>query len=194
MKITNKKRWIVAATALLLLAGCQTAKDNIAKEKANDEFAPDDDARSYRKFASAQEGVGAHSDGMLYTYHFDGDHLNSLGAQKLSLMLKDNDHAFPVIVYMNVLDDDHLKAREDAVTLYMTDSGLKDDQVKFALGPNPHATSSAAQNLVRYNKTEDSSVSGSNPTSPQAPGYGTGGGTGDSGIPGSPAPAPPDQH
>ena len=192
MKITNKKRWIVAATTLLLLGGCQSSKDNMAKQKANDEFSPDDDARSYRKFANAQEGVGARSDGMLYAYHFDGDHLNSLGAQKLSLMLKDNDQAFPVVVYMNVPDDDHLKARKDAVTLYMTDSGLQDEQVKFALGPNPHAASSAAKNLVRYNKTEDSAVEGSNPTNPQAPGYGTGGGPSDGSTPGSPAPA--EQH
>jgi hypothetical protein len=192
MKMTNKRYWIVAATALLLLGGCQDAKDNMAKQRESDQFSPDDDSRAYRKFAAAQEGVGARSDGMLYAYHFDGDHLNSLGAQKLSLMLKDNDRAFPVVVYMNVSDDDHLKAREDAVTLYMTDSGLQNDQVKFALGLNPHATSSAAQNLGRYNKTEDSSISGSNPTSPAAPGYGTGGGTGDSGAPGSPAPA--DQH
>ena len=71
-------------------------------------------------------------------------------------------------------------------------AGRKDDQVKFALGPNPHATSSAAQNLVRYNKTEDSSVEGSNPTNPQAPGYGTGGGPSDgSSTPSSPA---PEQH
>jgi hypothetical protein len=192
MKITNNKRWIVAATALLLLGGCQSGKDDLAKQKDNDQFAPDDDSRAYRKFANAQKGAGARNDGMLYAYHFDGDHLNSLGAQKLTLMLKDNDHAFPVVVYMNVPDDDHLKARKDAVTLYMIDSGLKDDQLKFDLGPNPHATSSAAQNLVRYNKTEDSSVEGSNPTNPQAPGYGTGGGPVDgSSSPSSPA---PEQH
>jgi hypothetical protein len=192
MKITNKLGCMLAAGLLVLAAGCHDAKENLDKQKQNDAFMPDDDARAYRQFTDAEKGAGARHDGMLYAYHFDGDHLNSLGEQKLSLMLKDNDHAFPVVVYMNVPEDTHLKSRQDAVSLYMTDCGLTAEQMKFETGPNPNATSSAAQNLVRYGKTEDSSIAGSNPTSPQAPGYGTGGGTGDSGIPGSPAPA--EQH
>jgi hypothetical protein len=151
-------------------------KDPIKEAKDKDEFPPEDDSRSYRRFMIAQAAAGARHDGMLYEYHFDGDVLNSLGQSKLSLMLKDNDRAFPVVVYMNVTEDDHVKARENAVATHLIDSGLQDNQVRFVMGPNPHARSSGAQNLARYNKTESESGVASNPTSSSAPGYGTGGG------------------
>jgi len=178
----TKLTWI-ATLAVLAIAGCHDVKSQMEREKENDAFAPNDDNRSYRKIMIAQEAAGARADGMLYGYHFDGEHLNSLGQRKLSLMVKDNDQAFPITVYMNFPNDDHLKARQDAVATYLADAGLHDNQMKFEVGPNPNNTSSAAQNLNRYLKTEDVATTGANPTSPQAPGYGTGGGTGDSGVP-----------
>jgi len=169
----------VAATAMLLVAcGCQEAKSQMERDRENDAFSPEGDTRAYRRVMNAQAAAGARKDGMLYGYHFDGDHLNSLGRQKLSLMVRANDQAFPIVVHMNVADDERLKGREDAVTTYMTDAGLRQGQLAFAVGPNTDATSSAAQNLNRYNKTEDVAATGSNPSSPQAPGYGVGGGPG----------------
>jgi hypothetical protein len=173
----------LAAAAMLLLTGCRAAQSKMATEKANDQFAPVDENRSTRRTAIAQEAAGARHDGMLYTYHFDGEHLNSLGRHKLSLMMRNNDAAFPIVVYMNLADDAHMKTRQEAVATYLADAGLHQDQLRLEVGPNPNATSSAAQNLGRYGKTEDVAITGSNPTSPQAPGYGTGGGTGDSGVP-----------
>jgi hypothetical protein len=181
----TKINWITwAGAALLMLSGVGCSHDPEPKHARNfedeakdmDKFPAEDDSRSYRRFMIAQGAAGARHDGMLYEYHFDGDVLNSLGESKLSLMLKDNDHAFPVTVYMNVTDDVHLKARENAVATYLVDSGLQDQQVKFEVGPNPNARSSASQNLGRFNKTESESGVASNPTSPYAPGYGTGGG------------------
>ena len=179
-----------AVLGLVLCAGCSHDPEpkaqfrNVVKEnQERDAFPPEDDTRPYRRFMIAQAAAGARHDGMLYEYHFDGDVLNSLGQSKLSLMLKDNDRAFPVVVYMNVTDDGHVKARETAVATFLVDSGLKDHQVRFETGPNPNARSSASQNLARYNKTESESGVASNPTSPSAPGYGTGGnasGSGDS--------------
>ncbi len=178
-------KWIswFGAAALLALGGCQNEnkpnggfRDVMKEARDRDNFPPEDDSRPYRRFVIAQVAAGARHDGMLYDYHFDGAQLNSLGEQKLSMMLKDNDHAFPVVVYMNLIEDGNEKARENAVATYLIDSGLQDQQVKFVAGPNPNARSSAAQNLGRFNKTESESGVASNPTSPYAPGYGTGGG------------------
>lgn len=183
---------IPAAALLLVAAGCshdpephgEGFRDAIKEAKERDAFPAEDDSRAYRRSMIAQAAAGARHDGMLYDYHFDGDVLNSLGQSKLSLMLKANDSAFPVVVYMNVPDDARLKARENAVATYLIDSGLQDQQVKFEVGPNPNAKSSGAQNLARYNKTESESGVASNPTNANAPGYGTGGGNagGDSGA------------
>jgi hypothetical protein len=168
----------LAAISLLLLAGCENAKHNMEKNAANDAFLAEDEARSYRKFAIAQEAAGARHDGMLYDYHFDGSRLNSLGERKLSVMLRDNDHAFPVVIYLNSTDEPRAKARREAVATYMMDCGLESAQVRFEAGPNPNAVSSGAQNLSRLSKTESESPVASNPTNPGSPGAGTGGGGG----------------
>ena len=110
-----------AAVLLTLLTGCESARENMRKQAERDAFPPEDDSRSYRRFAMAQEAVGARHDGMLYSYHFDGDHLNSLGERKLCSMLRDNDHAFPVVVYMNFADESRQKPRQDAVSVFMMD-------------------------------------------------------------------------
>ena len=172
------KTYACLALTLLTLAGCESAREYARKQQAMDAFPPEDDTRSYRRFVAAQDGVGARHDGMLYAYHFDGEQLNSLGTKKLAMMLKDNDRAWPLVVYMNVPDDERLKVRESAVTQYMTDSGLLDNQLHFEVGSNPNATSSGAQNLARLSKTESESPVASNPTNSSSPGYGTGGGAG----------------
>src|SRR5436305_6186609 len=167
----NLKLPRLTTLALAFLAGCQSMKQ-IAR---NDEFPREDGDRSYRRFADAHEAAGARHDGMLYAYHFDGDHLNSLGEHKLSSMLQTNDHALPLVVYLNTSEDGHLVARKEAVTTYLADAGLKDQQVRLEFGPNPNATSSAAANMSRLSKTESESCVASNPTNSSATGYGTGG-------------------
>src|SRR5437660_1381568 len=115
----------LSGLCLMVLAGCEAAMENNRKQAANDAFQPEDDTRSYRRFAIAQEAAGARHDGMLYDYHFDGDRLNSLGEHKLAVMLRDNDHAFPVVVHMNFPDDSHQKPRRQAVATFMMDAGLQ---------------------------------------------------------------------
>jgi hypothetical protein len=172
-------RWKCFATALLLLAGCESTRDGMRRQVEHDAFPTEDDTRAYRRSALAQEAVGARHDGMLYAYHFDGDRLNSLGERKLSMMLRANDRDFPVVVYLNFpADDARIKARQDAVGAYFADAGLTPEQLRFEVGPNPNANSPGAQNLTRLNKTESESPVASNPTSSNNPGYGTGGGSG----------------
>jgi hypothetical protein len=168
----------LAAAALLFLGGCHDVQGQMDRDRAGDAFSPEGDTRDYRRAMIAQEAAAARKDGMLYAYHFDGDRLNSLGQSKLALMMRANDQAFPLVVYLNVPNDAHLQARQDAVRTYLTDAGLRREQLAFETGANPNVTSSAAQNLQRYTKTEDVATTGSNPSSPQAPGYGVGGGPG----------------
>src|SRR6516164_1829960 len=105
MRTTN--RWIKLGLMLLVSAGgCASARENMRRQAERDAFPPADDTRSYQRFAIAQAGVGARHDGMLYAYHFDGDRLNSLGEHKLSMMLRANDHDFPVVVYLNFPADE----------------------------------------------------------------------------------------
>lgn len=177
----KNKHLKLAGILLTFLVGCESARENMRKQAERDAFPPEDDTRSYRRFALAQEAVGARHDGMLYAYHFDGDHLNSLGEHKLCSMLRDNDHAFPVVVYMNFPDESRQKPRQEAVSAFMVDSGLQDQQLHFESGPNPNATSSGSQNLARLSKTESESPVASNPTNTSAPGAGTGGGGGGDG-------------
>jgi hypothetical protein len=169
----TKFPWMMfAGTVLSVLCGCKPAE----KPGTTEGFPQEDDSRSYRRFALAQEAAGARHDGTFYKYHFDGEHLNSLGESKLSLMLKNNDHTWPVIIYMNVPEDGQMKGRQDAVLAYLMDSGVLDHQVRFEVGINPDASSSAEKNLARLSKTESESGVASNPTNPSSSGYGTGGG------------------
>jgi hypothetical protein len=171
----------LAGLALILLAGCESARENMRKQAENDAFLPEDNTRAYRRFALAQEAVGARHDGMLYSYHFDGDQLNSLGEHKLTAMLGANDRAFPVVVYLNCTEESLTDKRKQAVATYFLDCGLQDQQFRFEVGHNPNATSSGAQNLARLSKTESESPVASNPTNQNAPGGGTGGGGGGAG-------------
>jgi hypothetical protein len=183
MNTSNKQLLTTLGLSLILLTGCQSAKNQMARQKENDAFSPEDDSRSYRRFAMAQEAAGARHDGMLYPYHFDGNQLNSLGERKLAAMLMANDHAFPVVVYMNLPEDKNQDARQRAVMAYLVDSGVQEKQIQLESGPNPDATSSGAHNLARLSKTESESPVASNPTNPNAPGSGTGGGGGGDSAP-----------
>jgi hypothetical protein len=178
----KKNPLMLTTLALALLAGCH----EMEKSARRDDFPTEGPDRSYRRFADAHEAAGARHDGMLYAYHFDGDHLNSLGEHKLSSMLQTNDHALPLVVYLNTSEDGHLVARKEAVTTYLADAGLKDQQVHLEYGPNPNATSSAAANMSRLSKTESESGVASNPTNSSATGYGTGGSTATTGSDSSP--------
>ena len=123
----------IAGLTLILLAGCESARENVRKQAENDAFQPEDNNRAYRRFALAQEAVGARHDGMLYSYHFDGDQLNSLGEHKLTAMLGANDRAFPVVVYLNCPEEGLMDKRKQAVATYFLDSGLQTQQFRFDL-------------------------------------------------------------
>jgi hypothetical protein len=158
-----KKTILFTALAWLLLAaaGCYSESDLDPTLKG---FFTEDgpDKPKPTQLADVQAASGARADGMLHWQHFDGPQLNSLGEQKLSLMLADDDSPQPLVVYIDV-DPKQLDIagpRQVAVSEYLRDRGLKDEQIRVVLGDNPAARSPAAQHLSRQNRAESGDGTG----------------------------------
>ena len=143
MKLTRMMVW--AAAAVLLLSGCQNEnhdgffKGEIARDEVN-------------KFSDVQVSNGARNDAMLYSYHFTGTHLNSLGRAKVLAMLDNcNDSCDAIVVHMvRCGQDDVLAQRKAAVELYL----------KTEEGPNALTFHPAQNDLIRFNKTESGKADG----------------------------------
>ena len=72
--------------------------------------------RDVQRIERVQNASGAREDATLEPYHFDKGEVNSLGRQKLSLMIDDDDANNPLVVYLNVPGNDEFKAaRQDSV-------------------------------------------------------------------------------
>ena len=86
---------LAGAAALLAAAtsaGCHNNHDNAGATSHGERFPRDTDVRPVDRFAQVQSAAGARSDATLNGSHFDGrGGLNSLGRQKLDLMLRDDD-------------------------------------------------------------------------------------------------------
>src|SRR3954469_1495633 len=84
--------------ALSTITGCR-ADSTASTEHKNrgEDFIAVGDHRAYNQAMLAQAASGARADATLYAYHFDAGNLNSLGQQKLSLMLQDDDAKTPMV-------------------------------------------------------------------------------------------------
>ena len=125
---------LVAAGALCLVGGC---RKNAEEAMRGEKFPLDSEQRSVRSFAEAQAASGARADATLRAYHFNGPELNSLGRAKLELMLKDDEPAEPLLVYLDVPAGYPLgeKWRGSALQ-FLKDQGLTEQQVRFEAGGN----------------------------------------------------------
>ena len=172
MKKTILTFTLALAPGLLLAQGCNYSDRDL--DPTLEGFFVEGGAEPSRAaaLADAQAASGARAEGMLYEQHFDGPRLNSLGEQKLALMLADDDGVDPMVVYVDLSENDPRAAhRRDAVTLFLKDRGLRDDQMTVVTGDNPAARSPAAEHHKRRPRTEsgdaisgeaDQSVGGSN--------------------------------
>src|SRR4051812_10440004 len=157
------------------LVGCQTDKSSMT------DFFPPEEEQAVRTPFEVQAASGARADASLQPFHFDGEKLNSLGEAKLDLMLKDDYAAQPLVVYLNVPEKESVyNLRRDAVTRYLEDRGVVNEQIKFVAGPNPNARSLAATHLSRISRTENTSAGGESGGGSAAPA---------DMAPGAPAPA-----
>ena len=155
--LTKAKVCAVAAGVVLALAaagGC-AHDENASGKIRGDEFPPEGTARAARRVVEAQSAAGARADATLRPFHFDAGRLNSLGEEKLDLMLKDDDLAEPMVVYLDLPDaDDRRAAREQAVMAYLGERGLSDDQVRLKAGTNPDYMSPAIKPVKDDEKGE----------------------------------------
>ena len=93
-----------------------------------------------------------------------------------SLMSQMGDSSFPLVVYMDVPQDNLAANRKDAVVRFLHDQGFLDSQLDIHFGENPGVGSAALQprRALRHGQRWRRDCSGT--------GYGT---------PGAPAPMPP---
>ncbi len=172
-------KWAILSFLLLVLASCQ-GKDR-SLDPTLTGFFPEDtgEVRKPSQFAEAMAASGARSDATLSRHHFDGAALNSLGEEKLALMLKDGAAPAPLTVYLNVGQKDaEANQREASVVNFLKDKGLSERQIAVVYGYNPAAWSPAADPLSKMKKTEtgDAGGQGDNGAAAAAPGGAGGGG------------------
>jgi hypothetical protein len=137
--------YATAAALLALLGGCaaDVEKSDDAGRPA-EEFRPVDEVSDVTRINDQQIAAGARTDATLRPYHFYEADLNSLGREKLDLMLKDGAGAGGLVVYLDVPaagDKRQLAdARRGAVAEYLASRGLAEDSFRLERGHNPDNT------------------------------------------------------
>jgi hypothetical protein len=139
MKYATRLRWMMGLTAgatlLAMAAGCQNRSQNHGER-----FHDDQEVRDLHRIEEAQIARGAREDATLHAIHFTGEQLNTLGQERLDLMLHDFGVYAPLTVYVDVAPDNHLAARQQAVAMFLKDRGMRDEQIKLEQGSNPDST------------------------------------------------------
>lgn len=165
--------WAMAAALVVLTAGCHS--DNAARpapELHGEAFPADTDSRAVREVNLAQAAAGARRDATLHAVHFDAQGLNSLGREKLDLMLAADVPAGPLVVYLDLPADAEAGKDHQSVVAYLKDRGLDESQIALKDGSNPRVSGSAADAVAALHAAE------SNGQTPQ------------SGTPGASTPVP----
>ena len=150
---------LAVALAAIVLAVCGSGCQNHEPEQAEKpawemQWAEENQWFASAEFAHAQAAAGAATDLTLNAHHFDGAGLNSLGDEKLALML-DGARANAGTVYLNLdARDSHAAARRASVEQWMTDHGMESGAIAIRDGANPANTTAAQPGLNRLWKTE----------------------------------------
>ena len=105
----------------------------------------------------------ARADATLAPAHFHADRLNSLGEQKLTLMLEDDDTSRPVAVFLDVSEDAMSAGRRSSVEAFMLAHGVPADQLKLENGINPGGISSPTAPLLKNMAKTDSAAAAAMP-------------------------------
>jgi len=138
-------------------AGCNCTRQCCGDEQTyKDPFFPSDEKRMMEKVGRQQAASAAKADATLNSAHFHGDKLNSLGEQKLELMLQDDDTSKPVTVYLDVAEDANASGRRTSVEAFMLAHGIATDWLKLENGLNPNGIASPAAPLLKNMANTDS--------------------------------------
>src|SRR5881628_2030495 len=121
-----RKAILIAGSCMLIAlytTGCNT-HDTQQRQAMGEFFPPNGEIRDVQRIERVQAASGARADATLASAHFDKGELNSLGRQKLSLMIDDDDANNPLVIWLNVPADDEFKAaRQDSIIAYLKDQG-----------------------------------------------------------------------
>ncbi|HVT91130.1 MAG TPA: hypothetical protein VHD56_19915 [Tepidisphaeraceae bacterium] len=156
MKVNHKIIVNAVMTGGLALAGLVGCNED--KSSMSDFFPKDDQNRHIRQLANAQAATGAKEDATLNAVHFDGSKLNSLGTNKLTLMLPNEGD--DVTVYLNLPAGEATTQRHDAVVAYLKTAGVEETHIKIENGPNPGVSHPTASELTNLAKTDSSAAGG----------------------------------
>jgi hypothetical protein len=156
MNKTSKLCVLAAAAVLSLVAGCQT--DSPAQVR-RDAFVPEDQPRELRTLMITQEAAGARRDATLHAGDFDNDGVNSLGQQKLDLMLAADEPVDPIVIYIDFAEADVPASAHHSVIDYLKTRGLPEAQVALKDGPNPGAKAPAADSVTALHALAGSGAS-----------------------------------
>ena len=158
-----RKAILIAGSCMLIAlysAGCEWNYTQ-QRQAMGEFFPPQGEIRDVERIERVQEASGARVDSMLYPAHFDKGELNSLGREKLSRMIDDDDANNPLVIWLNTPTDDEFKAaRQDSVVAYLKEQGLEEKQIAFKDGYNPATNHPAADGLARMSKTESPEAAG----------------------------------
>ena len=146
MKYAKWIGWTVAAAAVTMTAGCHnTTTSSTDAYQHGEVFVPDTEKRDINRDMDAQAAAGAAKDATLFGNHFNSIGLNSLGRQKLDLILEGTDPAEVLVVYLDLPSDASIGKDRDSVLAYLKDRGLPESQVNLRIGSNPASSIPAAQ-------------------------------------------------
>jgi hypothetical protein len=156
---------ILATAAIAVMAtgvGCcknKTGSDTTA-DGYNDPFFRLEEQRLIEHVGRQQAASAARADATLSAAHFHGDKLNSLGEQKLTLMLEDDNTSKPFSVYIDVVEDTNTSGRRSSVEAFLVASGMANDQFKLENGINPNGIGTPAAPLLKnVSKTDSAGAS-----------------------------------
>jgi hypothetical protein len=142
---------------VVTLAACGCAEHT----QPSMDFPVEGTVRPHQRMADIQRANGARHDGNLYGSHFTDDALNSLGRAKLDAMLTDDESVRPLTIHMaQTSDRSVLMRRIEAVTAYLKDNGLGDQQMHFVSGLNDASYHPAAPDLANLRKTDTEVIPG----------------------------------
>jgi hypothetical protein len=133
--LTRALPFAVAALTLAAVAGCKNSKKPEGRVDGA-AFRPQGETRTVNKFVETQVSAGSRKDGTLRAFHFDRENLNSLGRKKLEEMVRDDDAAVPLIVYLDITQDKIFAERQASVQEFLGDRGLNASQMRVVSGPN----------------------------------------------------------
>ena len=157
------KIFLVVSVAAIGSAGC---KDDAARQREarepdtrqhGEQFLAAGELGTAQKVDRAQQAVGARADASLHACHFENAKLNSLGEEKLRLMMQGREDAgTPLIVFVDTpTNDPRFGEREDSIKQFCDANSLATNQLEIHHGMNPASISPASGHIQNLTKAEE---------------------------------------